>query len=361
MKANGATQSTILIVNADKNSATALYRAHSAELCLRRLGFTVSLHQLENIEHIDIHNVSACIFIRTPLLPEVSIFVSRLRSANVTVVADFDDLIFRPDLLHLFNGGKYLPNEEAKQLTERSYLYQEMIRTSDYVVGTTIPLTEELSRFNKNAVTIRNYPLEIAKSVTSKINYLRLSTDKFVVGYYSGTLTHQADFKQCAAALADLLNHCTNVELRLVGKLSIEEFPEFSGLESRIAKLPLLSYENMLFDLATCHVNLAPLEVGNLFCECKSELKYFDAALVRVPTIASPTAPYRSAIKHGVNGYLATTRDEWFNCLHLLKRDSNLIERVGLNARRYAVSFFGEAAQLRDYRSLAMKCMGLTP
>lgn len=349
----GVTLNKILIINAEGTSATALYRAFAAEHCFRKLGFIVEIHSLENTKHIDIKNVSACLFIRTPLFPSVSAFVSRLKSADVTVIADFDDLIFRPDLLHLFDGAKYMSSEECQQFTDRTFLFQEMVKIADSAVGTTTPLVEELSKFNKNIKLIRNYPLEITKSMAWKVRLLKCNPEKFVIGYYSGTLTHQIDFRQCSAALADLLSHNDNVELRIVGELAIGEFTEFKMLKSRIIKLPLMSYDMMLLDLATCHVNLAPLEVGNLFCECKSELKYFDAALMGVPTVASPTLPYRMAIKDGTNGYIAETENEWRKCLELLLKNRELTHDVGLNARRHALSSFGEAAQLRDYRLLA--------
>lgn len=58
-------------------------------------------------------------------------------------------------------------------------------------------------------------------------------------------------------------------------------------------------------------LNIAPLEI-NRFCEAKSELKYFEAALVRVPTVASPTQPFKNAIQHGVNGFLAGDSADWY-------------------------------------------------
>ena len=44
----------------------------------------------------------------------------------------------------------------------------------------------------------------------------------------------------------------------------------------------------------------------NLFTNCKSELKYFEAAAIGTATIASPTFAFRHAIEDGVNGWLAT-------------------------------------------------------
>ena len=54
-------------------------------------------------------------------------------------------------------------------------------------------------------------------------------------------------------------------------------------------------------EMARFDVSIAPLEVGNVFCEAKSELKYVQAALLDVCTIASPTGPYRRAIRDGEN------------------------------------------------------------
>lgn len=84
--------------------------------------------------------------------------------------------------------------------------------------------------------------------------------------------------------------------------------------------------------LATFDVNLAPLEHGNPFCEAKSELKWVEAAAVGVPTVASPTAPFRSAIRHGETGFLASTTQEWVDALRLLATDPVRRQAVGAAA-----------------------------
>ena len=44
----------------------------------------------------------------------------------------------------------------------------------------------------------------------------------------------------------------------------------------------------------------------NLFTNCKSELKYFEAAIAGTITVATPTEPFARAIVDGENGFLAT-------------------------------------------------------
>lgn len=342
----------IIIVNGEKDSASILYRSHAAERCLKRLGLTVDVHETDSLNNVSLIDVSACLFVRTPLTPEVGLFIDRLKSEKVATLADFDDLVFRPDLLHLIDGIDYLSDIERQQFTERTFQYQEMIKVSDCVVVTTLPLAKMVACYNKQVRVIRNYPLEVTKNISFSSGDRKHNTNKFVIGYYSGTLTHQADFRQCSIALATLMKKQSDLELRIVGNINMEEFSEFEEFEPRVKRIPLMPYEDMISDLGGCDLNIAPLEVGNAFCECKSELKYFDAALMRVPTIASPTIPFKAAIRHGTNGYLANTQSDWSNCFETLLHDKSAIKQVGLNARRYVLSFFGEAAMLNDYRGL---------
>jgi glycosyltransferase involved in cell wall biosynthesis len=75
-----------------------------------------------------------------------------------------------------------------------------------------------------------------------------------------------------------------------------------------------------------------PLEYKTAFCNAKSELKYFEQALVGVPVIASPTAPYRECITHGVNGMLAEDTEEWLAAWKQLIEDIDFRNMIARNA-----------------------------
>jgi SAM-dependent methyltransferase len=104
--------------------------------------------------------------------------------------------------------------------------------------------------------------------------------------------------------------------------------------------------------MARFDINLAPLEVGNPFCEAKSELKLFEAALVDVPTIASPTGPYRRAIRHGGTGFLAATSGNWYEAMAQLISDPAMRRRVARQARRDALWHFGPERRAEIMASL---------
>jgi hypothetical protein len=104
--------------------------------------------------------------------------------------------------------------------------------------------------------------------------------------------------------------------------------------------------------MARFSVNLAPLELGNPFCEAKSELKYFDAALVEVPTIATPTEPFRQAIRNGVTGFLAQNEREWTEAMTRLLDDAAFRKQIGRAAYHDILWRYGPERRLQLVSSM---------
>jgi glycosyltransferase involved in cell wall biosynthesis len=87
-----------------------------------------------------------------------------------------------------------------------------------------------------------------------------------------------------------------------------------------------------------------PLEYKSAFCNAKSELKYFEQALIGVPVIASPTAPYRECITHGVNGLLANDTEEWTDALEKLINDVDFRDTLAKNAKEHIKDIYYPSA-----------------
>jgi glycosyltransferase involved in cell wall biosynthesis len=121
------------------------------------------------------------------------------------------------------------------------------------------------------------------------------------LGYFSGTPTHAKDFAVVTDALAGLLRRDPRVMLRLVGFMQPDR--ELAEFRDRIETFPLQDFLNLQRLIASVEINLAPLQ-DNDFTNCKSELKYFEAAIVGTVTLASPTHAFCSAIDDGRNGHL---------------------------------------------------------
>jgi hypothetical protein len=116
--------------------------------------------------------------------------------------------------------------------------------------------------------------------------------------------------------------------------LDPSEFEALRGLENRIEWRNFVPHDDLPDEIARFDVNIAPLEVNNRFCEAKSELKFVEAALVEVPTVASPTGPFRRAIRHGENGFLANDAATWDSVLRRLIENPELRSHIGRAAYR---------------------------
>ena len=109
----------------------------------------------------------------------------------------------------------------------------------------------------------------------------------------------------------------------------------------RIKTHKLVSYLEMLKMMAEVDVNIAPLLINN-FTNCKSELKFFEAAAVETTTIASPTYAFKEAISDGKNGFLAKP-GEWYAKLKYLYEHPEENKKMAKSAREYAFKhYFGK-------------------
>jgi glycosyltransferase involved in cell wall biosynthesis len=127
------------------------------------------------------------------------------------------------------------------------------------------------------------------------------------VGYFSGTPTHNRDFAVAQAALARLLDRNPHLVVRVVGFLEPGE--ELLRHRGRLEVHSLQDFLNLQRLVAEVEVNMVPLQ-DNVFTNCKSELKYFEAAICGTLTVASPTFVFRNALTDGQTGFLAYAH-EW--------------------------------------------------
>jgi glycosyltransferase involved in cell wall biosynthesis len=186
-------------------------------------------------------------------------------------------------------------------------LADEIIVTNEYLAARTREVVDKTVRIVPNFMGAEQ--IEYSKMlVSARESAGNRSNGAFHLGYFSGTPTHNRDFAIVAGALARLMGRNEAVRLRLVGFLELKG-SLLSEYQHRIDVVPLTNYMDLQRLIAETEVNVAPLQ-DNRFTNCKSELKYFDAAAVAIPTLASPTFTMSEAIRHGENGLLVRV-DEW--------------------------------------------------
>ncbi len=363
---NRGSTHTIVLVSGEANTPGHRYRVERLARAMRRLGHHVrelEVPDAAGTRLADLDRASLVVLWRTAWGPEVEQIIRRARSTGAIVAFDVDDLMVDPDVavVGTIDGirSQGLTEDEAQDWFAKMRLTAQ---AADVCLCTTEALGDQLRRLGAPVFVLPNGFDDESLVISRLARRVSNATphDGLVrIGYCSGSLTHQADFAIVAPAVALTLRahpECRLVVFRMA--LDLDEFPEFDDLRDQVEWRDIVPLASLANELARFDINLAPLEVGNPFCEAKSNLKFFEAALVDVPTVASPTDEFRSVIDAGDNGLLALDTDEWQTALESLVTDPERRARLGAAAFRSVQWPLGELHRTREVATLLDQTLG---
>jgi len=260
---------------------------------------------------------------------ELAAFFERTRSRERTVVFDTDDLIFEPDLIGHFAVFEGWPKVECSAEIEKLDRYRRTLEECTGAMVTTEPLRKHAGRhIDRVEIAFNAVSEEMVRLADRALESSAPDHGSDVtIAYLSGTRTHNRDFLEAADAVLWALDAYPRCRFLAVGKLDLDQ--RFERFGPRVAKVPLQPWQALPDLLSRVDVNLAPLERNNPVTECKSCVKYLEASLLGVPTIASARADFTRVINHGRNGMLADTPSEWQDALGQLIETPQLRRKIG--------------------------------
>jgi glycosyltransferase involved in cell wall biosynthesis len=269
-------------------------------------------------------------------------------------------LIFdeRPD--RLMTATRYMQARELEIHKNFVYRNGRALEQCDAAIVSTERLRDSIHELfpEKKVYIHRNCAsdkfVELAETVRS--TFVRPPTDLIRIAYVSGSKTHKDDFAECVRPLRRLLQKYPHVHLMAVGHLDIPE--EVRDLGSQVEAVPSVPWYHVPLCYAMVDINLAPLELNNRFTESKSELKYFEAALMGLPTVASDIAPFRVGITHGETGFLCAQDADWFESLERLVLDADLRMRIANAARADVLARYTARARSQQLKVILQEIMG---
>lgn len=289
------------------------------------------------------------VFFRSPFDPgkRVIELLDYCRQHGIRTVFDVDDYVFEPAVIDDVAGVAELTADQRRDYEWGVRAYRSLMFCSDRATTTTSYLQDKMVALGREAFVIPNSHNRAQNDLADQLLAAgRPDGDKIRICYFSGSKTHARDFEQCAGAIQDVMRTHPDVIFRLVGLLDLDD--SWVPFAERIERAGFMPALDMLRSLGECDVNVAPLEEEDQFCQGKSELKYFEAALVEVPTIASRTVTFKAAIKDGKNGFLASSREEWRDKLTRLVESAELRRKIGKQARAHSLKHFSTAAAARS-------------
>ena len=285
-----------------------------------------------NLNPLFISDFRVIIFYRCPWTDNVGKAISLAKSLNKKVFFDIDDLVIDTKYTDLVPYLQTISTSQKKLYDEGVF---RMRKTLEHCQGT-ITSTDLLKKVLKKYVSEVFINRNVASEEMFKLSEYALkkkpknkNKKKIIIGYFSGSITHNDDFEMIIPALIKILQEFKNVKLLIVGEIEINR--NLKDFSSNILKKRFVKWNQLPKLISKVDINIAPLK-QNIFNEAKSENKWTEAALLKIPTIASNIGSFRQIIKNGKNGILCNTLDDWYISLKNLILDKNLQKTIGENA-----------------------------
>lgn len=278
-----------------------------------------------------IKNYRAFIIYRTPWSQHMDTFIKLAKENNKIIFYDIDDLVFDLEYTKKIKGLSKLSKEERAEYDDGVIRYGKLLDCCDYSITTTKVIAKEMQKHVKDVCIDKNIAsLKMQKYSELAIKNVERDQERVVIGYASGSLTHNADFEMISDAIKKILDKYDNVYFKFIGVITVPE--DFKKYGNRILTSPFVDYEKLPEVIRSLDINLAPLE-NTFFNTAKSCIKWMEAGLVGVPTVASNVGDFADSISDGVDGVLCND-SEWFEKLENLVVDKETREKIGSEAYR---------------------------
>ncbi len=203
---------------------------------------------------------------------------------------------------------------------------------ADAVVCSTPGIRDYLYTYNPNIFIFPNYLDDTLWPLRSGREQIDETPNRPLVLGYLGSHSHMQDLETVVPVLERLLTrHGNGLRLKLWGIGIPQGLSECPNVEFVIPGLVNYAEFAAYFSQQECDIFIAPL-IDNQFNRCKSAIKYLEYGASGVPGVYSRLAPYSSVVKHGENGFLASSLEEWEASLTMLIETPELRRRMGVAA-----------------------------
>lgn len=285
-------------------------------------------------------SIDGLIFQRTRAERKQLALRDQAKSAGLITVYESDDLIFEDGISNL-----YLNESDLK--AHRSFL-----EGCDYGLTSSEELRKRmLASGLKRVFVFRNGYSQELEALSEKARRPEKATEEtFRVGYASGTPTHDQDFLLISDTLAKFLKDHPQARLTIIGPLTLTG--ALLENQSQIDREEFVDWKVLPEHIARWHLNLAPFTLDSPFNQAKSAVKFIEAALLAVPTLASPLPAYQRAAQLGGGLTLASTSEEWSNALRRAVKDREGTAQLGKQALETVRQHFSPRQRQIEAREL---------
>jgi len=259
-------------------------------------------------------------------------------SHNCMIITEVDDTVFGVSGTH--------ENQEfigvGSELEQTSY---QQIKASDHIIVSTEWLKSELSSIHDSVHVVPN---AIDLNLWD-IRRDRLPDGKVIVGWAGGG-GHGKDLKLVKGAFEILFDKYPNLHFHCIhGADGLMKHKQF---KNRLTWHHPSKWHKVMMKWKV-DITIAPLW-DNQFNRCKSNLKYLEYSALKLPTVCSKVEPYEKTVEDGVDGYFASTTQEWVDKISLLVDNIKLRTEIASNARKKVELHYDARKVVRSYADLLL-------
>ncbi|AWN48945.1 hypothetical protein DK419_23460 [Methylobacterium terrae] len=292
----------------------------------------------------DLMKIDYTIFYRVPAFPDVVDAIEKTAEIGIVTIYDIDDLVF--DSAYFPPGFEtYVGLIDARQHAAMACgvsLFAEAAGLCDYGMASTASLARHLERRVRTG-TVFHQPNALSGAHMVSLRQERAAPpgDVVTVFYGSGTKAHKLDFERLIEpALARLFEaHGARIRVVVIGEITISDLLR-PWADAIIASRPIANVASYWDLLREADINISVL-VPDAFNDCKSEIKWMEAAMFGIPSVVSSTQTHREAIVEGETGFLCETSEAFYAALDRLVRSPEERHRIGAAARRVVLEAYG--------------------
>lgn len=329
----------ILIIDGVENQIPQCtrYRVINKAEQLRSFGHEVWTVNASDFQMGYAEYASQIIIYRTPYSEQFKQLVELAHKYNKPVFYDIDDLVYDTSYTDQLDYVKTLGKEEKEAYDSGVRSYGKLMELCDAFITSTTDLKNELLKLGKPVYLNRNLASEELISISEQAIAKTIKDKKKIkIGYFSGSITHNENFDLIRSAILKILKEFPQTELHLVGHLTIPD--EMKNYKKQLIVHDFLDWTLLPSLVADMDINLAPL-VDNVFNRAKSEIKWLEAALVGVTTVASDIGSFSEIITNETTGVLVAD-GMWYEQLKDLIDNKTKLEFLGNNAKRKVISTY---------------------
>jgi glycosyltransferase involved in cell wall biosynthesis len=282
-----------------------------------------------------VHEFDLVFIQREAFLTGSTLFERLFRWRGAKIVFDFDDAIWKLDVS---DGNKHF------KWLKRPAKTADIIALSDLVFAGNAYLRDYALPYNQNVLII---PTTIDAEEYQPKPALR---SQITIGW-SGSITTIKHFELALPFLKTIRKKYPQIQIKVIGDAA------YTNTELGIQGLAW-SKHNEIEELCSFDIGIMPLP-DDEWAKGKCGLKGLQYMALGIPTIMSPVGVNTDIIQSGVNGFLATSDEEWVSVLSRLIEQEELRQNIGKQARKTVLEHYSvkrwEANYLEAFNTLLKK------